>query len=280
MIASAVVHAATKRSVARRPFVVDGHRVGSVALHHLPALAPFGDVVQVSHDQVRLRLPAHERDAALAHMHQALRAQGHIQAWRDETYALVDPQTLRPLALIERAAARFWGSLTFGAHATGYVADATGRPTLLWIAQRSPHKATDPGKLDNMVGGGVPFDQTPWQAWLREAWEEAGLPHELAQRAKPAGVLALQRDIPEGLQHEWIYSHDMELPPGHVPHNQDGEVAAFTLMDPAEVLHQVAQDALTLDAALVTLHFMHRHHLLHESQNCFDAVTMKPPRAL
>ena len=80
-----------------------------------------------------------------------------------------------PLALIERAAARFWGTLTFGAHANGYVADAQGRPTHLWIARRSTHKATDPGKLDNLVGGGVPHGQTPFETLVREGFEEAGL---------------------------------------------------------------------------------------------------------
>jgi 8-oxo-dGTP pyrophosphatase MutT (NUDIX family) len=272
VIAQAVVAAATRRSLPRRPFLIDGCVVGSVAERDLPALARFTECLQVDAQQVVLQVPRPERDAALAHMHQWLHAQGLIKAWRDETYALVDPQTLQPLALIERAASRFWGTLTFGAHATGYVADAHGRPTQLWIAQRSAQKATDPGMLDNLVGGGVPHHQTPWQALLREAWEEAGLAPELAAQAQSAGVLAEHRDIPEGLQHEWLYSFDLALPPGHVPQNQDGEVAAFTLMAPAQVMQHLTTDAMTVDAALVTAHFLHRHQMLPKSQNCFDPV--------
>lgn len=266
----AIVVAATRREVVRLPFVVDGRVVGSVAVHHLPVLAGFADVLRVDGQQVELLTDPPERDAALARLHQALRALGHIRAWRDETYALRDPQSLRPLALIERAASRFWGALTFGAHATGYVADDAGRPCQLWIARRSSHKATDAGLLDNMVGGGVPFDQTPHQALLREAWEEAGLDRQLAGRAKPAGVLAVHRDIADGLQHEWLYSYDIALPAGAVPQNQDGEVAAFERMRPRQVQQCLADGAMTVDAALVTLHFMLRHHLLPESQISFD----------
>ena len=87
---------------------------------------------------------------------------------------------------MERASARFWGTLTLGAHANGFVADADGRPTHLWIAQRSFDKATDPGKFDNLIGGGVPEGQTPLQALVREGWEEAGLTPD-ALRAVDAG---------------------------------------------------------------------------------------------
>ena len=113
---------------------------------------------------------------------------------------------------MERAAARFWGTLTLGAHANGYVADAQGRPTHLWIAQRSFTKATDPGKHDNLIGGGVPDGQSPLQALVREGWEEAGLHPEQMRAAQAGSVLRLQRDIPEGLQHEWLYVFDLPLP--------------------------------------------------------------------
>ena len=74
-------------------------------------------------------------------------------------------------ATIERAAARFWGTLTLGAHCNGYVADAHGRPTHLWVARRSLSKPTDPGMLDNLIGGGVPLGQSPLEALQREAFE-------------------------------------------------------------------------------------------------------------
>ena len=158
---------------------------------------------------------------------------------------------------------RFWGTLTFGAHATGYVAGADGRPEKLWIARRAADKATDPGKFDNLIGGGVPAGQAPLQALVREGWEEAGLlpAHLLDVRA--GSTLRLCRDIPEGLQHEWLHSFDLALPrAGLRPQNQDGEVAGFELLPVAQALRLAASNAMTVDAALVTLDFALRHRLL------------------
>jgi hypothetical protein len=150
-------------------------RVGSVAREDLQALQRWLPWLHVSPQAVRLACPAHERSARLADMNAALHAAGRIHGWRDETYAIVTALGDEPLALIERAASRFWGTLTFGAHCNAYVADPQGRPTHLWIARRSFTKPTDPGLLDNLIGGGVPHGQTPFEALVREGWEEAGL---------------------------------------------------------------------------------------------------------
>lgn len=253
----------------RVPFRIDGVVVGSVAPAHLPHLAPHTDLVAVAGDGVTWLPGGDQRDAGFARLHDSLRAQGLIRAWRDETYAVVDPATLRVLACIERAASRFWGTLTFGAHANGFVRDKTGRPGHLWIARRSLDKATDPGLFDNLVGGGVPHGQTPAQALVREGWEEAGLRPQELQHARAGSVLALQRAVPEGWQHEWLYGYDVELPAGRVPRNQDGEVAGFTLMPVADALAlargRAPGAAMTADAALVTLDFALRHGLLREA---------------
>ena len=261
--------ATARRADARVPFFIDGAEVGSVARTHLPLLAQCSDAPHVADDRVVWRDGTGGRDARLARLNHELRSLGLIRAWRDEAFAIVDPASLRVLARIERAAARFWGTLTFGAHANGYIRDAGqpgGPPTHLWIAQRSPTKATDPGCHDNLVGGGVPHGQAPAETLVREGWEEAGLtPAQMAGHV-PGSVLRLQRDIPEGLQHEWLYSFDLELPAGWVPRNQDGEVAAFTLMPVDEALALACGGgtgpAMTVDAALVTLDFGVRHRLL------------------
>jgi 8-oxo-dGTP pyrophosphatase MutT (NUDIX family) len=179
---------------------------------------------------------------------------------------LEGPHAGQPRLAIERAASRFWGSLTFGAHANGFVRGRDGRPAALWIAQRALNKPTDPGLFDNLVGGGVPLGQQPADTLVREAWEEAGLPPELAARAEPVRRLRIERDIPEGLQREWLQAFDLELPPGLVPQNQDGEVQGFRLLPVAVALAlalgDVPGEAMTVDAALVTLDFGLRHGLL------------------
>lgn len=256
------VEAATRAVLPRVPFTLNGVAVGSVAAAHLGALQGLSDALQVRGDGVALQLDAAGRDAELARLNATLRDQGLVRAWRNELYPIPDPAGGPPLAAIERASSRFWGTATLGAHCTGWVAGDDGRPAALWIAQRSFDKATDPGAFDNLVGGGVPMGQSPWDTLLREGWEEAGLPEDVMRRARPGRVLQLRRDIPEGLQLEWIHSHDLCLRPGERPVNQDGEVHAFSLLPVAEALALAAGDTMTVDAALVTLDFALRHALL------------------
>lgn len=249
-------------AAARVPLFVGRTAVGSVARAHLHALRTQPGVLQLDAEAVRLRGAPAALTAALESINRQLRDAGLIVAWRDEPFPLFDPATLTRLATMERAACRFWGTLTLGAHCNGFVADARGRPTHLWIAQRSLAKATDPGMLDNLVGGGVPDGQTPLEALLREGWEEAGLRPADMQGVAAGSVLALLRDIPEGLQQEWLHAYDLRLDAQAVPHNQDGEVAAFRCLPVAEALSLAAGEAMTVDAALVTLDFALRHRLL------------------
>lgn len=270
------IEAATHRERRRLPFaVLDAAEptagraatvVGSVDRDHLDALADFAPLLALRPDGVTLAVPAAERDAALAQINRTLHERGLLRAWRDETFPLFGPDGQRVLARMERAATRFWGTLTLGAHCTGWVAGPDGRPAALWIAQRAFDKATDPGAHDNLVGGGVPLGQTPYEALLREGWEEAGLGPAVMRRATPGRVIALQRDIPEGLMVEHIHSYDLCLDPGETPHNQDGEVHAFERLPLAEALALAAGDTrnapMTTDAALATLEFALRRRLL------------------
>ncbi len=242
------------------PFFIDGHAVGSVAREHLALLRVWPQWLAV--DDASVRLIAHDADAALAAINATLRDTGQVRGWRNELYAIVDPATRRRVARTERAAARFWGTLTLGAHANGYLADGNSRPTHLWIARRSMSKATDPGLFDNLIGGGVPDGQTPHEALLREGFEEAGLDEARMRSATPGRVLRVQRDIAEGLQVEDLHVWDLLLPPGLTPVNQDGEVASFTCLPVADALALAAGDTMTVDAALATLDFALRRGLL------------------
>lgn len=246
----------------RLPLVIDGRKVGSVARAALPRLQAWPQALRISDRTVTLLASAAEREWVLADINGTLRDEGLITAWRDELFAVVDPSTGEALTRIERAASRFWGTLTRGAHANGYVADEAGRPVQLWIAQRAHDKPTDPGLYDNLIGGGVPSHQSPLQALQREAWEEAGLLDAEVQHPRPGRVLRLLRDIPEGLQFEDLYSYDIALLPGRVPVNQDGEVQGFQCLPIEQALALAAGSTMTVDAALVTLDFALRHRLL------------------
>ncbi len=249
----------------RVPFVLidDGTPTlaGSIARAHVAALRRWPQWLDVHDTGVALVAPAVARFEALARINATLRADGLIRAWRDEPFALFDVNGRELGVSIERAATRFWGTLTLGAHCNGYVADADGRPTHLWIARRAATKATDPGRLDNLIGGGVPAGQSPRETVVREGWEEAGLQAAQMQGLQRGRVLHLLRDIAEGLQREWIHVYDLALPAGTTPSNQDGEVAALALHDVAAALELAAGDAMTVDAALVTLDFALRRRL-------------------
>ncbi len=255
----AVHRAQLRDDAARLPFFLDDHRVGSVSRHHLPALAAWPGWLQLGSRAVVLRCD--DPTAALARINATLHEQGLVRGWRNETYAVTGLDNGRALAHIERAAARFWGTLTLGAHASGFVAGADGQPTHLWIAQRALNKATDPGLLDNLVGGGVPQGQTPWLTLVREGWEEAGLAAAVMASATTGRVIRLHRDVAEGLQLEDIHSHDLQLPAGMLPCNQDGEVAGFECLPVHQALALAASHRMTVDASLVTLDFALRHGL-------------------
>jgi 8-oxo-dGTP pyrophosphatase MutT (NUDIX family) len=242
----------------------------------LPVLQAWPQWLALTPQAVALVAP--DPDAALAQMNAALREQGWVRAWRDELFAITDPATGRHLARTERAASRFWGTLTLGAHANGYLADSRGRPTHLWVAQRSFSKATDPGMRDNLVGGGVPMGQTPHETLVREGWEEAGLTPQQMAPARHGSVLRLHRDIPEGLQLEDLHAFDLALPQGLSPQNQDGEVAGFACLPVAEALALAASGAMTVDAELVTLDFALRHRLLPAAEADLLGLAIGPLR--
>jgi len=259
-------------------------QLGSVSAADVDALRAFPDAISVveaaAGQEVELHLGQERRDARLAEIHAELRLQGRIRAWRDEPYPLRggDGQVH---GVVERAASRFWGLMTLGAHCNGYVADASGRPTHLWIARRAWDKPTDPGRLDNLVGGGVPLGQTPLEAVLREGWEEAGLrPAEMAGLAA-GGVVVLDCDIPEGRQLEWLHVYDLALPVDFQPRNIDGEVAEHLRMPVAEALSRSAAGELTTDAALAVLDFALRHRLLGPDEprlaRALDALRLVAP---
>jgi 8-oxo-dGTP pyrophosphatase MutT (NUDIX family) len=107
----------------------------------------------------------------------------------------------------------------------------------------------------------VPHGQSPFEALVREGFEEAGLPAGLVSSATAGRVVSLLRDVRHGLQREHLHTFDLELPPGLIPQNQDGEVQGFDCLPVDQALALAASDAMAADAALVTLDFALRHRL-------------------
>ena len=102
-------------------------------------------------------------------------------------------------------------------------------------------------------------EAAPHDTIVREAWEEAGIPAQLASAAVPAGTVRLLRTVPEGVQSELVFVHDLELPRGFEPHNQDGEVCGFSRVPAGDIAGLLDSGVdITLDASLVMLSFLLR----------------------
>jgi 8-oxo-dGTP pyrophosphatase MutT (NUDIX family) len=221
-------------------------------------LARWPDLFESSASEVHLarRLSTSEaRSEALARVVRALADEELVGGWRNENYAISTAPAGPTLFCIERAAVRPFGLPSLAVHVNGIAASDR---KMLWIARRSRDKGTDPGMLDNLVGGGVGAGLSPQETLVKEAWEEAGIEAALARGATRGGTVRIMREVPEGVQSETILVHDLALPPDFRPRNQDGEVAEFRLA-PAEEVLALARDTeeFTLDAALVTLdHFL------------------------
>jgi len=181
---------------------------------------------------------------ALAPVLEQLAQEGFIPGWRSERYAVDGGFE------IERAAARPFGLTTHAVHINGIVPGER-----MWLARRASNKAIDPGMLDNLVGGGVSAGFSFEETLIKEAWEEAGIPAELARRATRGGSARILREVPEGVQSEVIHVYDLELPADFVPKNQDGEVSEFALLPFEKVLQE---KTLTHEAALAAQDYFSR----------------------
>ena len=242
------------------PLRCDGKRIGWLLKSAAQRLMTWPGIFKRDAAGVRVAeslTGAEARTAAIAEVIETLHREGAITGWRNERYAVVTDFDAPPLFHIERAAARYLGVTTYAAHANGYC--GSGADCEMWLARRSATKPIDPGLLDNLIGGGMSAGGAPHDTLVREAREEAGIPAELAHNAVAAGTVRLLREVPEGVQSEVIFVHDLELPRDFQPHNEDGEVAGFRRVPIAEVIAMLGGDAdITLEAGLVMASFLRR----------------------
>ena len=253
---------------------VDGRVVGSITPQRALRLEAWPSVFVRGADGIELApslASAEARTRALDGVARTLAAEGALSAWRDERYAVAATLGDPPLLELERAAARFFGIHTYAAHANGLVRDAAG--WRMWLARRSPTKPIDPGLLDNLVGGGIAAGSGARSTLVREAFEEAGIPPDLAERAQAVGRVEIRRDQPDGLQRETIEVYDLWLPQDFVPRNQDGEAVEHRLCAPEAVLSILGADDITTDASLVIVDFLLRHGAIPGDDPSFEALS-------
>ncbi|TJZ76278.1 NUDIX hydrolase [Chitiniphilus eburneus] len=208
--------------------------------------------------QLQAETPA-EAGAILERAARAMRENGLVRGWRNERYTVYAPlgdgapDLDQPWFALERAAFRRLGLVSRAVHINGYTAART-----LWVGRRAADKSIDPGRLDNLAAGGLPQGETTFDCVVRELWEEAGVPAELAALARPGDSIRVTRNEPDGTHDEMLHCYDLALPADFTPRNVDGEVAGFMQLDAATALARLPE--FTWDAGMVTARFLIAHH--------------------
>jgi len=243
------------------PFIVDGAIVGQIKQDFSRLLHEWPNLFVVSNESVEFisALNSFElRTEAIATVLAKLVDKKWLSHLHGEQYVATATTREEGLFLIDRAAAPCFGVRAFGQHINGFVRGKQGMQ--LWVAKRSADRRNFPGKLDNLVAGGVPYGITLPDNLKKECWEEAGISPELAMSAQPVGVVTYNAQTLQGYKPDTLYCYDLELPPDFQPHCTDGEVESFSLWPIDKVISIVRDtDKFKLNCNLVIIDFLVRH---------------------
>ena len=246
------------------PWVLEGERLGMLARGFADRLRGWPDQFHVGREAVTWTPPAvgfDGRTQALAEVIETLVGEGVIDHRHGELYPVTPGNRTQARLLIDRAWAPYFGVRAFGQHLNGFVRDTDGLK--LWIGRRALDRRVYPGYLDNLVAGGLPWGLGLGENLRKECHEEAGMDAEMADLARPVGLVSYCRASRRGLKPDVIYCYDLELPACFEPRNTDGEVSAFYLWPVEQVLETVrGSDAFKLNCNLVIIDFLARHGYL------------------
>ena len=178
----------------------------------------------------------------------AMRAAHLSQGWRGELldlFSLSESAQGAASVRLERALYRPLGALTRAVHLSARLRDPVDEFDPVYIlGQRSRTKRVGPGLWDGLAAG-----ETPAEALLREAHEEASLLAADAQNARYLGSFLISRAVSGGWMLEASYTHDLVLPAGFEPCAADHEVERFARFSAREVLDLIAAHKVMHEAA-------------------------------
>ena len=245
------------------PFRIGGAQVGWLGPDLARALTFFPRDIHFDASGAalagRLRSPG-ARTEALAGIARSLAERGHF-ALRDEPFDIRATPDGASLATLDRGALPAFGIAAQGVHVNGRVRRPDGLH--LWVGWRSKAKAVAPGKLDNLVAGGIPAGLGPEETLVKEAAEEASLPANLAVQARPAGRISYVMREEAGIRRDLLHCFDLDLPEGFVPKPNDDEVERFELWPAARVLEAVRDtDDVKFNVNLVLIDLFLREGLI------------------
>ena len=211
------------------------------------------------------------RTLATAPVLRTLYEQGVIDTWVNESYPVTLSFGGHAEMEIERAASNFLGIKTFGIHLNGLVKKQDG--IYVWVGTRSLDKPFWPGKLDQMVAGGLPVGISLMDNVIKESQEEANIPMNLAQNAQWVGTIDYQQQSWRGLENSTIYIYDLWLPENFIPKNTDGEVINFQLLSLAEIAYLTENtDYFKDNCNLVNIDLLLRTGMLNSKHPDYAAI--------
>lgn len=263
----------TYRAADFRPLRLGATRIGWVRHDNAAVLRRFPEIFRVSEADVALI--AGGGFAALSEavdgVIETLVAEGLIDKWRHEDFAVAPRWGQTPLFKLDRGAVGFFGIRSYGVHINGVRRD--GDVLKLWIGRRAADKKVAPDKLDNMVAGGIGYGHGLVETMIKEAGEEADIPPSLASRAVPVGALTYRMATRLGMREDVLFVFDLDVPAAFTPRNTDGEIAEFHLMAAQEVVARVREsDDFKFNVNLVIIDFALRHGLITADEPDYLAI--------
>jgi len=245
------------------PLLAGEHRVGWLRRDNAALLQPYHKVFEVERDSARLTIDGscETVSRAVDGVVEALVAERRIPKWRSETFDVARHWGEAPIFRLDRGAVPFFGVRAYGVHLNGY--RRVGDGYSLWIGRRASNKQVAPGKLDNIVAGGIGNGYGAAATLIKEAEEEASIDAALIGRAVAVGALTYRMGTRIGIRDDVMFVYDLEVPADFEPMNSDGEIAGFELMPLSAILERIRSTTdFKFNVNLVILDFAVRHGVL------------------
>jgi 8-oxo-dGTP pyrophosphatase MutT (NUDIX family) len=250
------------------PFIIDQQQTGWIKPAFAELLAAWPEIFILNDESIQLANSIQGfkvRSETVDEVIHTLAQQGNIKIHLNEPYPVTAGDRNQAVMTLDRSAVPYFGLRSFGQHLNGYVRKRDG--IHLWIARRARDRYIAPGKLDNMVAGGLPWHTSLEENLIKECAEEAGMDESLARQAIPTGTVSYLAESDKGIKPDTLYCYDIELPDNFTPVCTDGEVESFELM-PVNKVMEIIRDAdeFKLNCNLVIIDFLIRHGLLDPDQ--------------